>query len=294
MAPQKFAEYQESAPEIIAKTTTTVASDLEVASGPPSEPTYSSVEKEPKKRVLSLAPRTAFALVCVTLVAIIGIVLGAVFGTRHRNHCGKLANHEHILSLAYLCFILATTTETPLPPNPSPTPSLTVRSAIYDESDVTDKARSVMQKGPYIILDMNNTDAWGISDPSSIQCLAILHSNGPTIRTFVACDGNGPFTLVPEYAIPSSYTQDIIPQKRNSSDFAIVSVVWGGKEIRDESVYDALYDYKANGSAMVFGNDLFRTDTLVGVGKTGIIWYTEDNYRTFESRVRTEGKSTLF
>lgn len=295
MAPQKFAEYQDPAPEVNARSRARGSSDLEYVSGP-----HPSVGGEHRKKVFGLAPRMIFALICIMLIVIVAIVVGTIFGTRHANHCGKLAYHtnEHFLDPAYLYCIVATAINTPSPTGSgiaAATPSaLSIIQAVYDASDVTDKARPVIQKGPYIILDMNNTGSWGVSDPGSTQCLALLHSNGATMRTFVACDGDGPFTLVPEYAIPSSHTQDTMPQGRNSSNFSIVSVVWGAQEIRDEAVYDALYDYKANGSTMLFGNELFRNDSLYGISKCGVIWYTEDDFRTIKSKFAMEGKSISF
>ena len=111
---------------------------------------------------------------------------------------------------------------------------------------------------------MSNTDPWASPDPWLYvkKCLALLHSYGSSIRTFVACDGDGPFTLVPGNVSLSPDTQEITRQGPSSPDFAIVSVVWGAAEIRDGAVYQALYEYKVNGSAVPFENSVFGADTL--------------------------------
>ena len=87
-ASQNFAEYQASAPEVI-------AGDQSTSSGNPkgglrSQPEQSELSggEKQKKTVLGLAPRTAFALVSIALLAVVGIVIGAAVGTKHENHRG--------------------------------------------------------------------------------------------------------------------------------------------------------------------------------------------------------------
>ena len=155
---------------------------------------------------------------------------------------------------------------------------------------------SSIQQGQDLVLNMSNTDPWGSPDPWSDvkKCLAILHSYGPSIRTFVACDGDGPFTLVPGNVSLSPNTQEITRQGPSSPGFAIVSVVWGAAEIRDGAIYQAIYDYKLNGSAVPFENSVFGMDTLPNWRKSGVIWYTENNFLTFESIFAREGATVPF
>jgi hypothetical protein len=99
---------------------------------------------------------------------------------------------------------------------------------------------------------------------------------------------------VPGNVSLSPDTLEITRQGPSSADFALVSVVWGGAEIRDEGVYEALFQYKSNGSAVPFENWRFGKDTLVGSGKSGVIWCTQDNFATFESIVAREHDSVPF
>jgi hypothetical protein len=89
--PQKYAEYQDSAPELITPSQAIGSGNPE--SGPEFKPGHPdvSVEGTPNKRkVLGLAPRTAAALILISLIVIVGVVVGAVLGTQHKNHHGKL------------------------------------------------------------------------------------------------------------------------------------------------------------------------------------------------------------
>jgi hypothetical protein len=70
--------------------------------------------------------------------------------------------------------------------------------------------------------------------------------------------------------------------------------VWGAAEIRDGAVYQGLYEYKLNGSAVPFVTSVFGTDTLPGWYKSGVIWYTEDNFLTFKSIFAREGATVSF
>jgi len=143
---------------------------------------------------------------------------------------------------------------------------------------------------------MSNTAAWAGGDPwyGVKKCLSILHSYGSSIRTFVACEGNGTFTLVPGDVGLSARTQEITRQGPSSSDFAIVSAVWGAAEIRDTTVYQAIYDYKRNGTQIPFNNVLFGKDTYYGEQKSGVIWYTQDNFKTFKSIYGRESSTASF
>lgn len=173
---------------------------------------------------------------------------------------------------------------------------LTIIEAQYAAVNVTTNAKSIIQQGPYLVLNMSHTDPWGGPDPwpGVKKCLALLHSYGSSIRTFVACDSDGPFTLVPGNVTLSPHTQEITRQGPSSPNFAIVSVVWGAAEIRDEAVYQVLNEYKVNRSAVPFVNSLFGTDTLPGWTKSGVIWYTEDNFLTFRSIFAREGANVPF
>lgn len=199
---------------------------------------------------------------------------------------------------------LATTTVTPSQA-PSSTGSgtaaatptgLTIIQAIYGAANVTAQAKSAISQGPYLVLNMSNTNPWGSPDPwpNVKKCLALLHSYGSSIRTFIACDSSGPFTLLPGNVSLSPNTQEITRQGPSSPDFAIVSVVWGAAEIRDGAVYQALYEYKMNGSAMPFTNDLFGKDTFPGMTKSGVVWYTEDDFLTFNGIFAREGMNVKF
>ena len=176
--------------------------------------------------------------------------------------------------------------------------ALTIIQAIYAAVDITTKAKSYIQQGPYLVLDMSNSDTspWGSPDPwyGVTKCLDLLHSYGSSIRTFVACQRDGAFTLVSGNVSLSSHTQEITRLGPASPDFAIVSVVWGALEIRDSAVYQAVYEYKVNGSAVPFENSFFGIDTLYGMPKSGVIWYTEDNFLTFKSLYAREGSSVSF
>ena len=147
-----------------------------------------------------------------------------------------------------------------------------------------------IQQGPNLVLDMSNTSPWGDNDPwvGVKKCLSILYSYGTTIRTFVACEGDGPFTLFPGNN-KQSHTNDITRQGPSSPNFAIVSVVWGAEEITSGSVYQSIYNYRTNKSAVPFSNELFGKDTLPSTVKSGVIWYTEDNFASFRGSFGREG-----
>ena len=161
---------------------------------------------------------------------------------------------------------------------------LTIIQAIYATQDVTKNVQSI-QKGSNIVLNMSATDSWSKEDPwvGVRKCLALLYSYGPSLRTYAACENDGPFTLGPEINSSSTHEHEITRQGPSSSNFAIVSVVWGGSEIRDGKVYQTLYDLKSNGTEVLFGNEVFGFDPLVGSAKSGVIWYTEDDFLTFKS-----------
>lgn len=87
MASQAFVEYHGSAPEVIEE-----SQHAKLEAGPAYHPEHPSLfaSESPKKRILGLAPRTAYIIIAlIALLAVIGIVVGAVLGTRHNNHSGK-------------------------------------------------------------------------------------------------------------------------------------------------------------------------------------------------------------
>jgi len=144
---------------------------------------------------------------------------------------------------------------------------------------------------------MSATTDWNVEDPwpDVRKCLSLLHSFGDSIRTFIACDGTGNFDLVPGNVGLSPNTQEITTHAPNSTDFTIVSVVWGLSEIRDKAVDQVLWEYKQNGSAMLFESSLFgNKDSMPNNLKSGIIWYTEDDFKTFKSVSAKEGDSAGF
>lgn len=126
------------------------------------------------------------------------------------------------------------------------------------------------------------------------KCLSFLYSYGSSIRTFVACEGNGQITVAPGPIATNSYSQEITRQGPTLSDFAIVSVVWGSAEIRTSSVYSKIFNGRNSGLNVTFSNDYFGLDTLINSAKSGVIWYTEDNYTTFKSIYGREGNSSNF
>jgi hypothetical protein len=82
---QNYAEYQDSAPELVAGTP---AARLAKTEGrPESSPASADVPisggTKGKKRILGLAPWTAFALILLVLL-LIGVIVGAVLGTKRK------------------------------------------------------------------------------------------------------------------------------------------------------------------------------------------------------------------
>jgi hypothetical protein len=43
-------------------------------------------------------------------------------------------------------------------------------------------------------------------------------------------------------------------------NFDVASVVWGDVQIYNSAIYQTLYEYETNGSAVPFSNDLFGID----------------------------------
>jgi hypothetical protein len=172
---------------------------------------------------------------------------------------------------------------------------LTIIEAIYATQNVTKNLQSV-QKGSDIVLDMSATESWSKDDPwvGVKKCLAFLYSYGPSIRTYAACESDGPFTLSPKLNSSSTHEHEITRQGPSSSDFAIVSVVWGGSEIRDKKVYQTLYDLKSNGTQVLFGNEVFGVDPLIGFAKSAVIWYTENDLLSFKIIYGKENENGRF
>lgn len=132
-----------------------------------------------------------------------------------------------------------------------------------------------------------DTDPFGGKDPwvGIKKCLSVLYQYNSSIRTYIGCDGDGLVSLIPE---KNTQSQDITRQGPKSGQFAIVSVVWGAEEIRDRGIYETLSQYKSNGTDVPFENWLFGKDTLVGWSKSGVIWYTDDDFKTFKSSYAVE------
>ena len=158
-----------------------------------------------------------------------------------------------------------------------------ILGALWGDVDVSDKATAALQQGQRLVVDMSNISNWLGRDAwfGIKKCLSLLHAFGSSIRTFVSCEGDGTFTLVANLN-QSPLTQEITRQGPSSPSFSIVSVVWGALEIRDASVYQAIYEFKRNGSAIPFTNAFFGNDTFPNNSKSGVIWYSDDNFRSFK------------
>jgi hypothetical protein len=129
MPSQTFAEYENSAPELvtqvpISQSKATGSSDVKGRLESHSEQPYSgqpysgkpysgqpysgqpnsSVGRANKRKVLGLAPWVAFTFIFIALVIVVGVIVGAVLGTKHKNHTGKLSYDatEHHLEFANL------------------------------------------------------------------------------------------------------------------------------------------------------------------------------------------------
>lgn len=143
------------------------------------------------------------------------------------------------------------------------------------------------------------------ADPwyGNVKCLALLHlyNNGTTIsnnnldlRTFIACEGTGNYTLVPGPVSLSPSTQSVTNLGPSTSTFHIISVVWGKAEIRDADIYQKLFNCASGNAAVTFSNDFFGQDTWNGTVKSAAIFYTTDNYSTLRSIFGREGQSAYF
>lgn len=109
MPSQTFAEYENSAPELvtqvpISQSKPTGSSNLKGGLEPYSGYANPSVGKVHKRRVLGVAPWMAFAFISIALVIVVGVVVGAVLGTKHKSHTSKLSHDatEHFLEFANL------------------------------------------------------------------------------------------------------------------------------------------------------------------------------------------------
>ena len=172
--------------------------------------------------------------------------------------------------------------------------ALAIISAIYASVDKMNVAQAKLQQGPNIIINMSDTSSWVDVDPwvGVTKCLTILHSYGASsIRTFVACEGDGYYKLTPGPPSPYPETREITRQGPHDSNFSIVSVVWGSADITSQDVYTALVDYRKGGQAVPFTNEFFGKDTLYGGAKSGAIFYTLDNYSSFSNVGGREGTS---
>lgn len=318
---QDYAEYQYSAPEVAAQYATAPTGKFEGGSGHGYQASEYPipVEESKRKRILGLAPWLFFTLTALIVLVIVGAVVGGVVGTRKGSSNSKFSPfvNIHTSDLAYLYQNVAATesTSTQLPTSvssqlsSSPTrsstssgtststaTSLAIIDANYAGRNITSQALAGIQQGPNIVVNMTNTDPWGTPDPwfSVKKCLSILYSYGSTIRTFVACESNGAFNLAPGSSGPVGHVNDITRQGPSSRTFAIVSIVWGASEITDGAVYQSVYSYKINGSAIPFTNELFGKDTFPANSKSGVIWYTDDNFSTFKGIFGREGANVTF
>jgi hypothetical protein len=201
---------------------------------------------------------------------------------------------------------IATSAASPTPspsatstPSVSPSvPQLKIIDANYAGQNVSDKARTtfVQQDGSLFInltafnLPVGSPDPWY----GTRKCLSVLHSYNSSIRTFVACDSSGFLKLVPGDITLSPLTQEITRQGPTTAGFAIVSVVWGAAEIRDAAVYQRIFDGRTNKTPLNFTNALFGKDTLPDEHKSGVIWYTQDNFTTFNGVFARESTAVQF
>jgi hypothetical protein len=176
-----------------------------------------------------------------------------------------------------------TSSSAPAPSNTAT--SLTILDIYWETVEKTAAIGPMLQQGPDILIDTNNENPWNNPDPDPGQAkvISVLHAFGTSIRTFVALAGSGSYNLVPGDVSLSPSTREITRQGPSDPSFAIVSVVWGPAEIRDPSVYQNIYSYAKNGSAIPFGISFFGQDTLLGHQKSAVIWYTEDNFKTVKS-----------
>lgn len=177
------------------------------------------------------------------------------------------------------------------------TPTLAIIEASYAGQMVTEQARTALQKGPNIFINLTDTNLpLGPPDPwfGVKKCLSILHSYGSSIRTFVACNSDGNFELVPGNVSLSPNTQEITRLGPVVAGFAIVSAVWGAQEIRNSTIYARLVKCKQDNTPMTFSTSLFGNDTFFGTHKSGVVWYTEDNYSTIKSITTREGNTVSF
>ncbi|KAF2685845.1 hypothetical protein K458DRAFT_387798 [Lentithecium fluviatile CBS 122367] len=254
-----------------------------------------------KRRYCGLGPRTVIALLLVTLVIVAGVAVGVPLGikrSRQNQSVPTSPGPTQTFSPMISGSITSTSTRISITPTPTPT-ALEIKSAVYAAEDVTDVARQLSPRGSSLYIDMKEDTATVFNLPDTWynvrKCLSLLHSYGESIRTFIACDAFGEFVLPPGDVSLSKNTQEIASHSPNSTDFKIVSVVWGPSEIRDRAVDQALYDYKNNGSAIPFENSFFGgTDALPDFENSGVVWYTEDNFKTFKSIFAREGESVAF
>ncbi|KAF2018241.1 hypothetical protein BU24DRAFT_491241 [Aaosphaeria arxii CBS 175.79] len=269
-------------------------------------------QSPPKKRFLGLSRGVIIAIVVGIILIIVGVVVGVVLGTRTKssNNEGTKLPAETASSIvssqtAQTARTAQATTSTPSSSSAtttsrtssassSATASVTILQAIYATNDVTEKARNSLQQGANLVVDMDDKGPWAEPDPwfGTNKCLSILHQAGTSIRTFVACEGDGVFTLVPERVGPFPNAQEITRQGPKDNNFAIASIVWGKTELREGDLYEKVWDLKKNNTAVPFTNDFFGIDTHFGNGKSGVIFYTQDDFKTFRSLIGKEDGST--
>jgi hypothetical protein len=81
---QNYAEYQDSAPELVAQVPQPAESIAKIDPELDSSAVPLSAEKTGKKRFLGPVPIIALALLAV--LVLVGIIVGAVVGTEHKNN----------------------------------------------------------------------------------------------------------------------------------------------------------------------------------------------------------------
>ncbi|KAJ4332072.1 hypothetical protein N0V95_009743 [Ascochyta clinopodiicola] len=294
---QEYAEYQASAPELAPQEAGKMTAEMEAGPAPDYlPPGYSDagpVAAPKRKKILGLAPWLFFALIALIVLIIVGGVVGGVVGTRQKSTgASSVENSSQRPS--------STQSQTPSSTSGTPTPTsspLVVLDANYGGSNISSEQLTRMQQDNQLVVNMSNPTPWTTTDVwfGFQKCLSILYSSNADIRTFVACQSDGTFTLGPGSDVSNSHSNIITRHGPSSNNFAIVSVVWGKLELREQDVYRTLYTYKINGSMMTLGNDLFGgSDTYVGAQKTAVIWYTEDDFKTFRGIYGKEGAIVKF
>ncbi|OCK81937.1 hypothetical protein K432DRAFT_294384 [Lepidopterella palustris CBS 459.81] len=176
--------------------------------------------------------------------------------------------------------------------------SLSVLSAVYGASDVTDTAKSILPQKENIFIPTEPTLPFPDSWFGYRKCLALLLRYGSVdnqdLRTFIACEGTGNYTLVPGNVSLSPNTEATTNLGPSTSTFHIISVIWGPTEIRDSNIYQKLFDCASKSQAVSFSNEFFGQDTWNGTAKSAAVFYTTDNFSTVKNIFGREGQNASF